>query len=40
VNNLRSRGAYTVIFSMREYETDEVRNMLVLVSDETLEIGA
>jgi len=39
VNNLRSRGAYTVIFSMHEYETEEVRNMLVLVSDETLEIG-
>jgi KaiC/GvpD/RAD55 family RecA-like ATPase len=39
VNNLRSRGAYTVIFSMREYETDEIRNMLVLVSDETIELG-
>ena len=39
VNNLRSRGAYTVIFSMQEYETDEIRNMLVLVSDETLELG-
>jgi len=40
VNNLRSRGAYTVIFSMQEYETDEIRNMLVLVSDETIELGA
>jgi len=39
VNNLRSRGAYTVIFSMQEYETDEIRNMLVLVSDETIELG-
>ena len=39
VNNLRARGAYTVIFSMQEYETDEIRNMLVLVSDETLELG-
>ncbi len=38
VNNLRSRGAYTVIFSMQEYETDDIRNMLVLVSDETLEV--
>ncbi len=39
VNNLRSRGAYTLIFSMQEYETDEIRNMLVLVSDETIELG-
>jgi len=39
VNNLRSRGAYTVIFSMREYETEDIRNMLVLVSDESIELG-
>ena len=39
VNNLRSRGAYTVIVSMQDYETEEIRNMLVLVSDETLELG-
>ena len=39
VSNLRSRGAYTVIFSMQEYETEEIRNMLVLVSDETIEPG-
>ena len=39
VNNLRSRGAYTIIFSMQEYETEEIRNMLVLVSDETIEVG-
>jgi len=39
VNNLRARGAYTVIFSMQEYETEEIRNMLVLVSDETIELG-
>jgi KaiC/GvpD/RAD55 family RecA-like ATPase len=39
VNNLRSRGAYTVIVSMREYETEEIRNMLVLVSDESIELG-
>ncbi len=38
-NNLRSRRAYTVIFSMQEYETEEIRNMLVLVSDETIELG-
>lgn len=39
VNNLRARGAYTVIFSMQEYETEEIRNMLVLVSDESLEVA-
>ena len=39
VNNLRSHGAYTVIFSMQEYETEDIRNMLVLVSDETIELG-
>jgi KaiC/GvpD/RAD55 family RecA-like ATPase len=39
VNNLRARGAYTVIFSMQEYETDEIRNMLVLVSDEAMEVA-
>ena len=39
VNNLRARGAYSVIISMQEYETEEIRNMLVLVSDEALELG-
>ena len=39
VNNLRSRGAYTVIFSMQEYETEEIRNMLILLSDESIELG-
>jgi len=39
VNNLRSRGAYTIIFSMQEYETEDIRNMLVLVSDESIELG-
>jgi KaiC/GvpD/RAD55 family RecA-like ATPase len=39
VNHLRARGAYTVIFSMREYETEDIRNMLVLVSDESIELG-
>lgn len=38
VNNLRSRGAYTVVFSMQEYESDEIKNMLVLVADEVLEL--
>src|SRR6059058_1256287 len=40
VNNLRARGAYSVIISMQEYETEEIRNMLVLVSDEAVELGA
>ena len=39
VNNLRARGAYSVIISMQEYETEEIRNMLVLVSDEAVELG-
>ena len=39
VNNLRARGAYTVIFSMQEYESEEIRNMLVLVSDETIQLS-
>ncbi len=38
VNNLRSKEAYTIIFSMMEYETEEIRNMLNLVSDEILEV--
>ena len=39
VNNLRARGAYTAIFSMQEYETEEIRNMLVLVSDESIQLS-
>ena len=39
VNNLRAHGAYTAIFSMQEYESDEIRNMLVLVSDESLQVA-
>jgi len=38
VNNLRAKEAYTIIFSMEEYETEEIRNMLNLVSDETLQV--
>jgi len=40
VNNLRAKEAYTIIFSMEQYETDEIRNMLNLVSDETLQVEA
>jgi KaiC/GvpD/RAD55 family RecA-like ATPase len=36
VNNLRTKEAYTVIFSMEEYESDEIRSMLDLVCDETI----
>src|SRR2546427_171514 len=36
VNNLRAKEAYTIIFSMEEYETEDIRNMLNLVSDETV----
>jgi len=41
VNNLRSKNTYTIIFSMQEYETEEMTNMLNLVCDEsmTLEDG-
>jgi len=38
VNNLRAKEAYTIIFSMEEYETEDIRNMLNLVSDETLQV--
>ena len=39
VNNLRSRNAYTVIFTMQEYETEEIVNMMNLVCDETVRVG-
>jgi len=38
VNNLRAKEAYTIIFSMVEYETEDIRNMLNLVSDELVEV--
>jgi KaiC/GvpD/RAD55 family RecA-like ATPase len=38
VNNLRSKNAYTLIFSMEQYETDEIRNMMNLVCDETITV--
>jgi len=38
VNNLRAKEAYTIIFSMEEYETEDIRNMLNLVSDETVQV--
>jgi KaiC/GvpD/RAD55 family RecA-like ATPase len=36
VSNLRSKNCYTIVFSMEQYETDEIRNMLNLVCDETI----
>ena len=39
VNNLRSKEAYTIIFSMMEYETEDIRNMLVRVSDESMQLS-
>lgn len=36
VNNLRAKGAFTVIFSMEEYESEEITNMMNLVCDETI----
>ncbi len=38
VNNLRSKKTYTVIFSMEQYETDDIRNMMNLVCDETVTV--
>ncbi len=38
VNNLRSRNAYTVIFTMQEYETEEIQHMMNIVCDETIPV--
>jgi len=38
VNTLRSKNAYTLIFSMEEYETDEVRQSVNLVCDQTISV--
>jgi KaiC/GvpD/RAD55 family RecA-like ATPase len=40
VNNLRSKKAYTFIFSMEQYETEDIRNMMNLVCDETIAVEA
>jgi len=40
VNNLRSKKAYTLIFSMEQYETEDIRNMMNLVCDETIAVEA
>lgn len=36
VNNLRAKKAYSVIFSMEEYLSEDITNMLNLVCDETI----
>jgi len=38
VNNLRSKHAYTLIYSMTQYETEDIRNMMNLVCDETIDV--
>ncbi len=38
VNNLRGKKAYTIIYSMAQYETDDIRSMLNLVCDETINV--
>ena len=38
VNKLRSKKASTLIFSMEQYETEEIRNMMNLVCDETITV--
>jgi archaellum biogenesis ATPase FlaH len=40
INHLRSRNAYTVIFAMEEYATEEISNILNLVCDETIAFTA
>ena len=40
VNNLRSKKASTLIFSMEQYENEEIRNMMNLVCDETIVVEA
>jgi len=40
VNNLRSKKASTLIFSMEQYENEDIRNMMNLVCDETISVEA
>lgn len=39
-NHLRSKNAYTILFSMEDYSTDEIRNMIDLVCDDTISIAS
>ncbi len=36
INHLKARSAYTIVFSMEEYATEEVDNILKLVCDDTV----
>jgi len=38
-NHLRSNEAYFIILSMKEYETDEIKNILNLVCEEKVDVG-
>jgi KaiC/GvpD/RAD55 family RecA-like ATPase len=38
-NHLRSKDAHFLILSMKEYETDEVKNILNLVCEENFSVG-
>lgn len=39
-NHLRAKNAYTILFSMEDYSTDEIRNMIDLVCDETINLSS
>ena len=38
LNNLRSKNAYTIVFSMEEYESEDMNSMLNLVCDESMTV--
>jgi KaiC/GvpD/RAD55 family RecA-like ATPase len=39
INHLRSKNAYTILFAMQEYTNEEIRNMIDLVADQTINLG-
>ncbi len=39
INNLRAKDAYSMVFTMEEFSTDEISNMMKLVCDTTITIG-
>ncbi len=39
-NHLRAKNAYTILFSMEDYGTEELRNLIDLVCDETISLAA
>ena len=38
-NHVRSKGGYFVVLSMKEYETEEVRNILNLICEDRFAVG-